>query len=411
MKRRHPMALDFSFTEEQELFRQTVREFIGEEIRPMLPRGFVEGHEFPWPIIRKFQKQGLMGVPIPREHGGAGMGEVGYSIMIEELAQLDASIATIVGAHTGICVQPLYLFGTQEQRAQFVKPLAEGKALGAFALTEPQAGSDAANLQTQAVKDGDEYVLTGTKIFVTNGDVADYLMVSAVTDPALGARGGVTTFIVESKREGFKVANVEDKMGIRLSTTAEIHLDGVRVPKDNILGKVGEGFIAALTALDGGRIILGLGSLAGAHAILNRTLQYAKAREQFGEPLGKKQAIQFSLAESAAEIWALRMACYKAAQDCEHYYDMVAEGKSVPRPFRDQVSRQSAMVKILGSECAGRTIDKCMQVYGARGLIEGFDDLEVAFRDHIISEIYEGTNDVQRLIIGRELYKLGELPV
>ncbi|MEA3202167.1 MAG: butyryl-CoA dehydrogenase [Thermoplasmata archaeon] len=405
------MALDFSFTEEQELFRQTVREFLDEEIRPMMPRGFVEGHEFPWPIVRKLQKQGLMGVPIPRKYGGAGMGEVGYSLMIEELGHLDAGIATIVGAHTGICIQPLYLFGTEEQRMQFVKPLAEGKAIGAFALTEPQAGSDAANIQTQAVLDGDEYVLSGTKIFVTNGDVADYLMVSAVTDPALGARGGVTTFIVESKREGFKVANVEDKMGIRLSTTAEIHLDGVRIPKENILGKVGEGFIAALTALDGGRIILGLGSLAGAHAVLNRTLQYVKAREQFGEPLGKKQAIQFTLAESAAEIWALRMACYKAAQDCEHYYDMIAEGKSVPRPFRDQVSRQSAMVKVLGSECAGRTIDKCMQVYGARGFIEGFDDLEVAFRDHIISEIYEGTNDVQRLIIGRELYQLGELPL
>lgn len=405
------MVLDFSFTEEQELFRQTVREFIQEEIRPMVPRGFVEGHDFPWPIVRKIQKQGLMGVPIPREFGGVGMGEVGYSIMIEELAHLDASVATIVGAHTGICVQPLYLFGTQYQRETFVKPLAEGKAIGAFALTEPQAGSDAANLQTLAVKEGNEYVLTGTKIFVTNGDVADYLMVTAVTDPALGARGGVTTFIVESKREGFKVANLEDKMGIRLSTTAEIQLDGVRVPEENVLGRVGEGFIAALTALDGGRIILGLGGVAGAHAVLNRTLQYVKAREQFGEPIGKKQAIQFSLAEAASEVWALRMACYKAAQDCEHYYDMIANGKSVPRPFRDQVSRQSAMVKILGSECAGRTIDKCMQIYGARGFMEGFDDLETAFRDHIISEIYEGTNDVQRLIIGRELYKLGELPL
>jgi alkylation response protein AidB-like acyl-CoA dehydrogenase len=405
------MALDFSFTEEQDLFRQTVREFIEEEIRPMMPRGFVEGHDFPWAIVRKIQKQGLMGVPIPREFGGVGMGEVGYCIMIEEMAKLDASISTIVGAHTGICVQPLYLFGTQHQRETFVKPLAQGKAIGAFALTEAQAGSDAANLNTMAVKDGNEYVLSGTKIFVTNGDVADYLMVSAVTDPALGARGGVTTFIVESKREGFKVANVEDKMGIRLSTTAEIHLDGVRVPEENILGRVGEGFIAALTALDGGRVILGLGSVAGAHAILNRTLQYVRAREQFGEPIGKKQAIQFSLAECASEIWALRMACYKAAQDCEHYYEMIAAGKSVPRPFRDQVSRESAMVKILGSECAGRTIDKCLQIYGARGFMEGFDDLEMSFRDHIISEIYEGTNDVQRLIIGRELYKMGELPL
>jgi len=404
------MALDFSFTEEQELFRQTLREFIDEELRPMLPKGFVEGHEFPWDIVRKMQKQGLFGVPIPREHGGVGMGEVGYSIMIEEVARWDASIATIVGAHTGICVQPLYLFGTPDQREQFVRPLADGTSIGAFALTEAQAGSDAANLATTAEKDGDDYILNGTKIFVTNGDVADYLMVSAVTDKALGARGGVTTFIVESKREGFKVANVEDKMGIRHSTTAEIHLDNVRLPKDNILGRVGEGFIAALTALDGGRIILGLGSVAGGQAILDRTIAYTKAREQFGEPIGKKQGIQFTLAECAAELWSARMACYKASQDCEHYYDLVAAGRSVPRPFRDQVSRQSAMVKILGSEAAGRTIDKCLQIYGARGFVDGFDDLEVAFRDHIISEIYEGTNDVQRLIIGRELYGLGHLP-
>ncbi|MFA5861091.1 MAG: acyl-CoA dehydrogenase family protein [Candidatus Thermoplasmatota archaeon] len=182
------MALDFSFSEEQELFRQTVREFVDEEIRPMMPRGFVEGHEFPWAIVRKIQKQGLMGVPIPREYGGAGMGEVGYCIMIEELAHLDASVATIVGAHTGICVQPLYLFGTEAQRETFVRPLSDGRAIGAFALTEPQAGSDAANIQTAAIKDGNEWVLSGTKTFVTNGDIADYLMVSAVTDPALGAR-------------------------------------------------------------------------------------------------------------------------------------------------------------------------------------------------------------------------------
>ncbi|MHB8604124.1 MAG: acyl-CoA dehydrogenase family protein [Thermoplasmatota archaeon] len=405
------MVLEFSFTEEQELFRQTVREFIDLEIRPLMPRGFYEGHEFPWPIIRKFQKHGLMGVPIPREYGGAGLGEVGYSIMIEELAHLDAGIATIVGAHTGICAQPLYLFGTEAQREKYVRPLAEGKSLGAFALTEPEAGSDAANIQTKAEKDGDDYVLTGTKIFVTNGDQADFLMVSAVTDAALGARGGVTTFIVDSKREGFKVANVEDKMGIRTSTTAEIHLDGVRVPKDDVLGNIGEGFVAALTALDGGRVILGLGSVAGAHAVLNQAIKFSKAREQFGEPIGKKQAIQFMIAEAAAEIWAIRMACYHAAQDCDTYYEMVAHGKSIPRPFRERVSRQSAMVKILGSECAGRTIDKALQIYGARGFMEGFDEIEVAFRDHIISEIYEGSNEIQRLIIGRELYQRGELPL
>ncbi|HVL47633.1 MAG TPA: acyl-CoA dehydrogenase family protein [Candidatus Thermoplasmatota archaeon] len=401
------MALEFTFSEEQELFRATVREFLDSEIRPMLPRGFYEGHEFPWDIVRKLQRQGFMGVPIPRELGGAGLGEVGYCILLEELAKVSGSIATIVGAHTGICVQPLYLFGTPDQRERFVRPLSEGKAIGAFALTEPEAGSDAANIKTIAEKDGDDYLLTGTKIYVTNGNVADYLMVSAVTDPALGARGGVTTFIVESKSEGFKVANLEDKMGIRLSTTAEIRLDGVRVPKENILGNVGEGFIAALTALDGGRVALGVGNLGGAVEILDRTIRYAKAREQFGEPIGKKQATQFTLAELAAEIYAARVAAYLTTQEVEHYYELVAAGKSVPRQFRARVSRQTAMIKILGSEIAGKAIDRCLQIYGARGFMEGFDDLEEGFRDHIINEIFEGTNEIQRLIIGRELYALG----
>ncbi len=403
------VALEFSFSEEQELFRQTVREFIDDEIRPIMPKGFQEGHDFPWDIVRKFQRQGLMGVPIPREFGGAGLGEVGYGLLIEELAHLDAGLATIVGAHTGICIQPLYLFGTPDQREKYVRPLAEGKAIGAFGLTEPEAGSDAANIKTTAVKEGNQYRLNGTKIWITNGDVADYVMVSAVTDPALGARGGVTTFIVESKWEGYKVTNVEDKMGIRLSTTAELHFDDVMVPEENILGRVGEGFIAALTALDGGRAILGLGSIAGAHEVLNRTIGFVRARDAFGEPIGKKQAIQFTLAECASEIYSARMACYHVLQDVEHYYEMVARGKSVPRPFRERVSRESAMVKILGSEAAGRVIDKCLQVYGARGFMEGFDDIEAGFRDHVISEIYEGTNDIQRLIIGRELYKNGRL--
>ncbi|HWG90632.1 MAG TPA: acyl-CoA dehydrogenase family protein [Candidatus Thermoplasmatota archaeon] len=402
------MVLEFQFTEQQELFRQSVREFIDHELRPIMPRGFTEGHEFPWAIVRKIQKQGLMGVPIPREYGGAGLGEVGYCIMLEEMARLDGGIATIVGAHTGICVVPLWLFGTEEQREKYVRPLAEGKAIGAFGLTEPEAGSDAANIKTTAVKDGDGWRINGSKIWITNGDVADYVMVSAVTDPALGARGGVTTFIVEKNFEGFKVVGVEDKMGIRLSTTAELQFTDMWVPDSCVLGNVGEGFIAALTALDGGRVSLGVGNLGGAHAILNRTIQYARAREQFGQPIGKQQAIQFMLAECAAEIWAARAACYHAAQDVENYYHMVAHGKSVPRPYRAKVSRQTAMAKIIGSETAGRVIDRCLQIYGARGFAEGFDDLEAAFRDHIINEIYEGSNEIQRLIIGRELYSTGE---
>ncbi len=400
------MALEFEFTPEQELFRRTLREFLDAEIRPLIEPSFYETEEFPWDPVRKMQEQGLFGVPIPPEYGGAGLGEVGYGILLEELSRVDTGLATICGAHTGICVAPIYLFGTEEQREEYLPPLCRGEALGAFALTESQAGSDAANIKTQAQRDGDEYVLDGTKIYVSNGDVADIIMVSAVTDPALGARGGVTAFIVETDGEGFRVSSKEDKMGIRRSTTAQIEFDEFRVPAENVLGNVGEGFLVALTALDGGRATLAAGSLGGALEGLEMALTYAKAREQFGQPIAHHQDVQFKLAEMSTDITMVRYATYHCLEYVEEYYERVAAGERVPKPFREKVSRRSAQVKIAASETAAKVTDMACDIMGARGLAEGFR-LEKGLRDAPIAEIFEGTNEIQRLVIGRELVQRG----
>jgi alkylation response protein AidB-like acyl-CoA dehydrogenase len=302
------MGFEFSFTPEQKLFRRTLRDFLDEEIRPKIDDEFYESEEFPWDLVEPIARQGLFGVPIPKEYGGAGMGEVGYGILLEELAKVDTGLSTIVGAHIGICAMPIYLFGTEEQKETYLPPLCRGDDIGAFALTEPQAGSDAANIDTRAERDGDEYVLNGTKIYVSNGDVADTVMVSAVTDPALGAKGGVTAFIVESDHDGFHVTGKEDKMGIRRSTTAQLDFDDMRVPAENVLGNVGEGFIVALTALDGGRATLAAGSLGGAVESLNMAIEFANAREQFGEPISHHQDVQFKLAEMSTDITQARYA-------------------------------------------------------------------------------------------------------
>ncbi len=401
-----PMAFEFEFSDEHKLFQRTLREFVEEEIAPLVEPEFYETEEFPWEIVKKMQRQGLFGVPIPTEYGGADLGEIGYGILLEEISRVDSGLGTIVGAHTGICLAPIYLFGTEEQREQYLPPLCRGEEIGAFALTEPQAGSDAANIKTTAERDGDEYVLNGTKIYVSNGDVADVVMVSAVTDPSLGARGGVTAFIVESDADGFHVSGKEDKMGIRRSTTAQLDFDDCRVPAENVLGNVGEGFIVALTALDGGRATLAAGALGGAQESLNRALEYAKAREQFGKPIAHHQDVQFKMADMSTEITTARYATYHCLEYVEDYYQQVAAGESVSKAFREKVSRRSAQVKVAASEIAARCADMACDIMGARGLVEGYG-LEKGLRDAPIAEIYEGTNEIQRLVIGRELVQRG----
>lgn len=386
------------------LFARAVQRFLESEIAPELRTlaPYAARGEFPWPVVRRLAAQGLMGIPIPREHGGAGLGEVHYCLALEALGAVDASLATIVGAHTGLCAQPIYLFGTPEQRDRHLPRLATGEAVGAFCLTEPQAGSDAANLRTRAVRKGGEYLLSGTKHYVTNGDVAEVLVVVALTDEVLGARGGVTAFIVEKRLGGFHVGTVEDKMGIRASTTAELVFDACPVPEENVLGNVGAGFAVALTALDGGRVALAAGALGGARAALDGTVKLLRARRASGAASDEDQSALFSLADTAMEIHHARLAAFQAAEEVERYYAKLASGSRVPREERDQVSRLAALVKPYASEVASRAIDRCLQLRGADGLLQDSDS-ERAFRDAVIAEIFEGTNDIQRLIAARDL--------
>lgn len=400
------MAIEFSFGPRERLFKSTVREFLRAEIKPLV-RDVKTGHGvFPEEAVRKLQKHGLMGVPIPREFGGAGLGEVGYCILMEELGGVDSSLSTILGAHTGICVTPLWIFSNDEQRERFVRPLSQGDALGAFALTEPTAGSDAAGIRTRAEEDGSDYVLNGRKIWCSNGDRADFILVMAVTDPTLGARGGVTAFVVEKDMPGFEVGSIEDKMGIRSSSTAELIFKDCRVPRENIVGDIGAGLIVALTALDGGRAGLAAGAVGAIKEMLARTLDYAKKRKRGGSPLADHQSVQWRLSEMAMDAYLNERAAYEVAQLVDRYYHMLAAGERPPRELRDDISRKCAMVKTSASEAAGRAVESAMIVHGAAGVRDAWG-LEQAFRDQIIIEIFEGTNEIQRMIVARDLIEGG----
>ncbi len=403
------MAFQFELTPQQRLLRRSSRDFMRREIEPYLPEDDWTGHGGPSPLhlVKKLQGQGYFGLPIPRSLGGSGMGEVGYCLVDEEMGAVDASLGTILGAHTGIGMMPIYLFGNEEQRERYVRPLAEGKDLAAFALTEPGAGSDAAAIKTKATKDGNDYVLSGSKIWCSNGNFADTLVVFAVTDESLGAHGGVTAFIVEKGTPGFSVGTIEDKLGIRQSNTAELHFDGCRIPKENILGNVGEGFIVALTALDGGRVGLGAATLGATKRILELSVERANGRERFGRTLGKNQSIQWMLADMATDIHLAEYAVYHAATLVEDYYGRIAADEPVPRALREKVSRAAAAVKIHCSEMSGRAGERTLQIFGGDGLKQRYR-MDRHFRDQIITEIYEGTNEIQRLIIARELLAEGQ---
>lgn len=403
------MPFEFGFTPQQRLLRRSARAFMRTEVEPYLPQDDWRGHggDAPLDLCRKMQRQGYFGMPIPRELGGAGMGEVGYCLVGEEVGAVDASIGTILGAHTGIGMMPIYLFGNEEQRERFVRPLADGRHIAAFALTEPTAGSDAASIKTKAVRDGSDYLLSGTKIWCSNGNFADTLVVFAVTDETLGAHGGVTAFVVEKGTPGYRVGTIEDKLGIRQSNTAELVFEGCRVPKENVLGNVGEGFIVALTALDGGRVGLGAATLGATKRVLDECVRRSQLRERFGRPIGKNQSIQWMLADMATDIHLAEYAVYHAAALVDDYYHRIAHGEPVPRALREKVSRAAAAVKLHCSEMAGRAAERSLQIHGGDGL-RSRSRVERGFRDQVITEIYEGTNEIQRLIIAREL--LAEAP-
>ncbi|MGD9146002.1 MAG: acyl-CoA dehydrogenase family protein [Anaerolineae bacterium] len=380
--------MDFSFPKEYQLFRRMVREFCENEVRP-LARAIDREHRVPHETVKKAAQLGLMGVPFPQKYGGMGGGELGYCILAEELGRVCSSTATVIGAHIGIAAMAVYLDGTEEQKQKYLVPMAQGTAIGSFGLTEAQAGSDAAAIKTSAVRDGDHYVINGAKVFITNGDIADFMTVMAVTDPALGAYGGITAFIVETDSPGFSIGTLENKMGIRGSSTAETVFEDVRVPKENVLGQFGAGFLTFMKTLDIGRASLGAATLGGSQAAMEASIQWAKAREQFGVPVATKQSVHFMIADMAVEIEALRSLIYRTAW-------MIDTGQ--PHIM------EAAACKLFGSEVSHRCIDRALQIHGALGYSRDYH-IERGWRDQRIAEIYEGTSEIQRLVIAASLFR------
>jgi len=380
--------MDFELSREHQALRKLVREFAEEEIRPIVKRADRDSKP-PMEVIGKAAEIGLLGVPFPREYGGLGAGETGYCILMEELSRVDTSVATIIGAHIGIGSMALYLGGSTKLKEKYLPDLCAGKKIAAFALTESNAGSDAASIKLKATREGDSYMLDGSKMWITNGPIADVMAVLAVTDPALGARGGATAFVVETAWPGFTAGKYEHKMGLHGSPTSAITFDNFRVPQENVLGQVGLGFVVFMQTLDIGRVSLGAATLGGSQAALQSALEWAKMREQFGRPIAQMQSVQFMIADMAAEIEALRSLVYRTAW-------LVDNNK----PF----IKEAGICKLLGSEIGSRCIDRAVQIYGALGYSREVA-VERGFRDARITEIFEGTNEIQRILIAEQTFR------
>ena len=382
--------MDFKFSEEHNMLRDMVRKFVDQDVKPIAARIDKE-KAIPDELLKKAADLGLMGIPFPEEYGGSDLGETGACIMLEELGHGCASTAVTISAHQSLAGSSIYLDGTDEQKEKYLVPLAKGEKLGAFALTEPEAGSDAASIKTSAVRDGDDFVINGTKIWITNGNNADIIVVFAVTDPKLGARGGVSAFIVESNTSGFKVGTIEEKMGIRGSTTAELIFENMRVPMDNMLGVYGAGFITAMKALDIGRLSLGAAALGASKELLDLSLKFSKERKQFNLPICEHQAVQFMLAEMNEKIYAMEGMVYRTT-------NMVDNG--------EKFTRESAIVKIFCSEALDWIVDAAVQIHGGLGYMSHYP-VERFYRDSRINRIFEGSNEIQKLVIAKELIKRG----
>ena len=396
------MPIEFSFSADQEAFRAAVRAFVAKEIAPVVP-AMDEAEAFPTESVGRMRAEGYFGIPVPEEYGGLGLGKVGYCIFLEELAKVDASHASIVGAHTSLGTTPLLYYGTEAQKRRWLVPAARGEKLLAFSLTEPGSGSDSGALRTVAERHGDGFVLTGNKIYVTNGREADTVILLAANDLKLGPNGGVTAFAVDTTLAGFKVGRCERKMGLHGTSTAELILDHVEVGADTVLGEVGKGFPVAMTALDVGRVSLGAASLGGIEAALAGALEFAKNRTQFGLPIVEHQAIQFKLADMEMRAQALRYLVYHAAARQDR---MGPDPAQWGRLARQEKTREAAVLKCLASEWASEVIDEALQVHGGLGYIRG-TPVERAYRDARIAEIFEGTNEIQRLVIARDLIARG----
>ncbi len=377
----------FKLTEEQELLKKTVRDFAENEIAPKAAE-MDEKEEYDWSLWTKMAEMGLSGIPFPDDYEGAGMDNISYAIAVEELSRVCASSGVLVSAHTSLCAWPIYHFGTEEQKQKYLILLANGDKIGAMGLTEPAAGTDAGATKTTAVLDGDEYVLNGTKIFITNAFQADIYVIIAVTDKSLKHKG-ISAFIVEKGTPGFTFGKKEHKLGIRASATYELVFENCRIPKENLLGQEGTGFKIIMMTLDGGRIGIAAQAVGIAQGAYEAAINYSKVREQFGKPISANQGVQWMLADMATKIEAARLLVYRAA--------WLKDNKL---PY----SKEAAMAKVFSSEAAMWITTKAVQIFGGYGYTREYP-VERMMRDAKITEIYEGTSEVQRMVIAASILK------
>jgi alkylation response protein AidB-like acyl-CoA dehydrogenase len=379
--------MNFQLAEEHEMLRKMVREFAESQVAPTASERDEE-ERFDRSIFEQMAELGLTGIPWPEQYGGAGADYLSYVIAVEELSRVDASIGVTLSAHVSLASWPLFKFGTEEQKQTFLRPLAEGKKMGAYCLTEPGSGSDSAGMRTTAVRDGDHYILNGSKIFITNAGEAEIYIVFAVTNPELKHKG-ITAFIVEKGMPGFTMGKKEKKLGIRSSPTLAVNFEDVRVPVGNVLGEEGQGFKIAMMTLDGGRNGIAAQALGIAQGAFEHALNYAKERKQFGKPISSLQAIQFKLADMATKIEAARLLTYQAAW---------LEDQGLP------YGKASAMSKLYAGDIAMEVTTEAVQVFGGYGYTREYQ-VERFMRDAKITQIYEGTNEIQRVVIGNYLLK------
>jgi len=380
----------FQTTQNHEELRSKIRTFAEEEVKPL---AFMldQNNEFPADAVKKLGEMGLMGIPYPTEYGGAGLDVLSYAIAVEELARVDGGTGVILSAHVSLGSWPIFAYGTEEQKKKYLVPLAKGEKIGAFGLTEPNAGSDAGGTETTAVDKGDYYLLNGGKIFITNAPKADTYVVFAVTTPDIGTKG-ISAFIVEKGWDGFEFGDHYDKLGIRSSSTAELIFNDVKVPKENLLGKEGQGFRIAMSTLDGGRIGIAAQALGIAQGAFEQALAYAKERNQFGKPIAAQQAVSFKLADMATKLRCARFLVYSAAELKESHV-----------PY----GTESAMAKMYASDIALEVTNDAVQIFGGTGYLKGME-VERMYRDAKITTIYEGTNEIQRVVIASAL--VGKMP-
>jgi len=377
--------MDFELTEEHRMIARMVREFAEKEIAPRAEE-IDATDQFPDDLFRRMGKLGILGIPFPEEYGGSGGDYTSMVLALEEVARVSGSMAITLDAHTSLCCEPIYLFGSEEQKLKYLAPAARGEKIGAFGLTEPQAGSDAGATRTRAVRDGSQWIINGQKIFITNGSVADFAVITAKTDPEKGTRG-ISSFIVEKGTPGFQVGRDEKKMGLKGSVTSELFFEDCHIPVENLLGKENEGFKQFLVTLDAGRVAIAAMAVGLAQGAFERATAYAQERVQFGQPIAEFQAVQWMIADMATEIEAARLMVHRAAW-------LKEQGA--------RFTKEAAMAKLFATETSERVCRKAIQVHGGYGYVREYA-VERMYRDQRLCSIGEGTNEIQRLVIARQV--------